>query len=315
MPVYNGSRFIDTTIRCLVNQTFADFELIIFDDASTDESWEILSQWAEREPRIRLFRHEVNKGVFETQKDLAAVARGELIAQQDQDDYSAPERLATQVEILQRHPDAVGTVSNVWLVDEHGEPIGTSDIPTTPEELDRAMRRANVCYHSSLMMRRAVFEEIGGYSVEADHVADYDLLLNLLKRGALVPAPQALVTYGLNPGTVTYRDRATQAALAQNIRHKHFGAPKPEQIVFQPLGPEDARAFYNKEVGLLHLSKGNQRKARHHLREVLRHRPSGKDYIYYAAAWLPAGCVRLLKRLKGNKAPAAGNETYFLHRT
>jgi glycosyltransferase involved in cell wall biosynthesis len=316
LPVYNGSSFLDTTISCLLNQTWTDFEIIACDDASTDDSWDVLQKWAEQDQRIRLICHSGNKGVYETQKDLAREASGQFIAQQDQDDYSAPTRLETQVKLLRENPEASGTVSNVWLVDEEGDPIGITNLPATAELLTEAMKHDNVCIHSTLMMRRDVFNKIEGYRKEADHVADYDLMLRLLQQGPLIPCEQPLATYGLSPGTVTYRDRATQVALAQEIRHHYFGAPKPEVVHHTPLTREQARKNYHYEVGRMYLAKANMPKARFNLQQAFKLNPGLNTGLLYLASHLPCSAISALKRLKSKGSPNNHQDpVYFLDRT
>jgi len=309
MPVYNGARFLDTTLRCLQNQTFGDFEIVVIDDASTDDSYRKLQVWRDKEPRIRLFHHDSNRGVFETQAELASLAKADLLAQQDQDDYSAPNRLEIQVATLRDHPDAVGTVSNVWLVDENGHPIGTTRIPTTPGQLREAMKRSNVCWHSSLMMRKSAFDQAGGYDRDADHVADYDLMLRLLERGDLIPNSEPLATYGLSPGTVTYRDRATQEALAQAIRHKYFDAPAPARIHFQPLDAKAARMLYHKEVGRMCMVKGDSARARDNYARLHELQPTLKNRLRLLSCGVVAAIVKYGRRARGKPNDTAG---YFL---
>lgn len=311
MPVYNGSAFIDQTIECLLNQTFADFEVVTVDDGSQDDSYAILQKWENRDPRIKVYQNSQNMGVFETQKRLATLATGEFLAQQDQDDYSAPERLQVQIQLLEANPEAPGTVSNVWLVDETGHPIGTTAIPDTASEIRAAMRKANVCWHSTLMMRRSAFERVGGYRKEADHVADYDLMLRLLQIGDLIPSTLPLATYGLSPGTVTYKDRATQEALAQNIRHTYFGTPKPSVLKFTPLEAKEARQLYHREVGRMYLAKGDTRRARQNLKNLLRMDPSLSDRFFLGLSYIPPQVLKLAKRLT-RRGSAREEPEYFL---
>lgn len=312
LPVYNGAQFLNTTINCLLVQSYTNFEIIACDDCSTDNSWSLLKEWTKRDSRLRLIRNSHNLGVFKTQQRLANEARGEFFAQQDQDDYSAPDRLATQLQILVKNPDAVATVANVWLVDEEGNPIGITKLPQTPEALAAAMRHDNVCIHSTLMLRRQVFEKIGGYSIEADHVADYDLMLRLLREGPIIPCQSPLATYGLSPGTVTYRDRKTQRALAKEIRHKYFGTPKPDRIHFPPLQPEEARQKYHFEVGKLYLFKGNNKKARYNLHRAFTRKPDLVTGLYYLMSLPPAMAAVKLARFVKHGFPKNSTQDYFL---
>lgn len=116
MPVYNGAGFLADAIRSIQDQTYADWELVVGDDGSTDRSLEICREFAARDRRIRVLGVEKNRGLAANMNLLVAAARGRYIAVQEQDDRSHPERLAKEVAALDGDPDA-GLVSGVaaWI--------------------------------------------------------------------------------------------------------------------------------------------------------------------------------------------------------
>lgn len=106
MPTYNGERFIADTIRSILAQTYAEFELVVVDDGSTDRTAQVVESFDDS--RIRLIRSDVNGGIAVATNRGYAAAKGEFIAQMDHDDLACPSRLATQVAFLDAHPDVDG---------------------------------------------------------------------------------------------------------------------------------------------------------------------------------------------------------------
>ena len=111
MPVYNGEKYLAEAIDSILVQTFTDFELLIVDDGSQDNSAEIIRSYVKRDSRIRFFQQEQNEGSANARNRGIANAKGEFIAAMDCDDVSLPERLQKQVDFLESHPEigALGT--------------------------------------------------------------------------------------------------------------------------------------------------------------------------------------------------------------
>jgi glycosyltransferase involved in cell wall biosynthesis len=119
LPVYNGAPWVAGAIESIQRQTYPDWELLILDDGSTDGSFHVCSQLAERDPRIRLLRHDSNMGLAAAMTHLCGNVKGEYVAVQEQDDISLPHRLEREVNALDEKPD-VGLVSGIaeWLDDD-----------------------------------------------------------------------------------------------------------------------------------------------------------------------------------------------------
>ena len=118
--VYNGEDFLRESIDSILSQTFADFELLILDDASIDSTPQILSECAAQDQRIRLAQNEQNLGLTKSLNKCLALARGEYVARQDADDVSLPERLAKQVEAMDARPELAALGAWVEVIDEQG---------------------------------------------------------------------------------------------------------------------------------------------------------------------------------------------------
>jgi glycosyltransferase involved in cell wall biosynthesis len=186
MPVHNAAPFLDESIRSILNQSLSDFEFVILDDASSDESPELLRRWARRDSRIRLFRSEQQLGLAGSSNVVVGKTCAPIIARMDADDVSHPERLARQMEVLKTCHDvvAVGTLFNG--VDKLGRVI---------RPLDRWRLLHSSQYipfpHGSAMFRRAAFDAVGGYQ-ELVVGEDQDFFLKLTRIGRVVIVPAAL---------------------------------------------------------------------------------------------------------------------------
>ena len=105
MPAYNVEKYIGEAIESILNQTFKDFEFIIINDGSTDNTANIIKQYAKKDKRIKFIDNKDNRGFIARLNDCLNIAKGEYIAKMDSDDISLPTRLEKQVEFLDKHPD------------------------------------------------------------------------------------------------------------------------------------------------------------------------------------------------------------------
>jgi len=120
MPVYNGEKYLSTAVDSLLAQTFEDFELVISDNASTDRTEEMCRDYAARDPRIRYFREESNRGVAWNFCHVVGLSRGEYFKWAAHDDVCEPTFLARCVDVLDRHPDVVWCHPQTAYVDARG---------------------------------------------------------------------------------------------------------------------------------------------------------------------------------------------------
>jgi glycosyltransferase involved in cell wall biosynthesis len=188
MSVHNGERFLQAAIESILQQTLDRIELIVIDDGSSDGSPGILA--GIDDPRFRTRRQEhaglaaaLNAGIRE--------ARADLVARMDCDDESEPRRLERQLEYLRDHP-AVGLLGTAGtLVDEADVEVGEWRPPGDDASIRRTMIRRNQFMHPSVMLRKSVFEAVGGYREDMPRAQDYDLWLRMLAhtRGANLPEP------------------------------------------------------------------------------------------------------------------------------
>lgn len=190
MPVYNTERYIKEAVESILAQTFADFEFIIIDDGSTDQSLEILKQCAAKDARIRLISRE-NRGILRTRNEAIAMANGEFIAVMDSDDISMPERFAIQVDYLQQHPDCLAVGCMAYSIDSSGSSLSQWILSTDHRAIDDAhLRGDQKIIHSAVMIQRNALVAMNGYRVET--CEDLDLFLRIAEIGRLANMPELL---------------------------------------------------------------------------------------------------------------------------
>ena len=194
MPVFNCGNFLDRSIRSIVDQTFSDFEFIIVDDGSTDNSLEIANDWASRDSRIQVYPLK-HVGIAQARNAAIERANGKYLANNDADDFSIKHRLFEQVQFLNDNPDVVVVSSSILFVDPDGSPIERRFVPTAHKEIDSELLagRGLSLTHSAMMFRRSTFIAIDGYSKDLEVCEDIDLCLKFAEFGCLANIPEILL--------------------------------------------------------------------------------------------------------------------------
>ena len=220
MPVFEAERYLAEAVRSILGQTYADFELLVFDDGSRDRSRAILRELAAGDARIRVFE-EAHAGYVPWLNRGLELARGEFFARMDADDVSLPERFARQVRFLDEHPEVVALGTRALYVDSDGDPIAATDKPLDHDEIDRQQIapgcRGSLITHPTAMLRRSAAIAAGGYRTEATLVDDLDLFLRMAERGRLANLPDVLLHYRIHPGSLGVARRAQQIEAVRRV--------------------------------------------------------------------------------------------------
>jgi glycosyltransferase involved in cell wall biosynthesis len=193
MPTWNGEQFLRPAIDSILNQTFTDFELIVINDGSTDSTPRILAEY--KDERLVVLTNEHNLGIAGATNRGLAVARGEYVALQDHDDTSLPQRLQTQVEYLDSHPEIALVGSDAILINDDGAPYNKKPALgiwanrnnlQSQDDLDLKWDLLFGCpfYHISVMIRRTAILDVGGYRRDPSFqfAQDFELLSRIAVR-------------------------------------------------------------------------------------------------------------------------------------
>lgn len=195
MTVYNAAPYLRTALDSIVEQTLSDWELVIVENGSSDDSSRILASYTDE--RIKVSWLDKNIGRTQALRYAFCRARAEYVAVLDADDVSDPERLAKQVAHLDNHPRVVLVGTWARLLNEDGRLLEGRDwTPTTNAgELYERLAWANPFVHSSTMYRRTEAQEVGGYPENLLHSQDGGLWVRLALRGELAMIPECLCQY------------------------------------------------------------------------------------------------------------------------
>jgi glycosyltransferase involved in cell wall biosynthesis len=202
MPVFNGARHLRSAVDSILSQTFTDFELLIVNDGSTDDSRAILSRYADR--RLRVIDHERNLGLSAALNRGLQEAHGELVARQDQDDLAMPERLAQQAAFLASHGEFSLVGARGRVIDDNGEFIGIVDRPLDNLSVRWYSLWNNPFIHTAVMFRRSDALDAGGYEAQFDPFSqDYALWSRMLASHKAANLPDRLIHYRVSDISAT----------------------------------------------------------------------------------------------------------------
>jgi glycosyltransferase involved in cell wall biosynthesis len=198
MAVYNGEAHLDATLRSIAEQDREDWECVVVDDGSSDNSVDILRTWAGGDRRIRIVFQE-NHGLTASLMRGCREARGEFIARQDCGDLSSRDRLARQSEMLERCREVAFVSSWTEYIGPGGESLfvergsgGQGEPSNIVESLDPFRLKAGPTHHSSVMFRRETYVSVGGYRSEFYFGQDWDLWYRLDEAGKFALVPEVL---------------------------------------------------------------------------------------------------------------------------
>jgi glycosyltransferase involved in cell wall biosynthesis len=202
LPVYNGVSYLREAIESILGQTYTDFELIVIDDGSTDDSLLIIGEFADS--RIRVFS-QTNMGLAASLNRAIELAKGRYVARQDQDDISFPQRFEKQMAFLEAHPDygMVGTWAEIWIGDKKTRRAHKHPSDNLTLKFDLLFN--NPFVHSSMMLRKSVFDEIGLYTNDKSRrlPEDYELWSRIARKFKVANIPELLQVYREVPGSIS----------------------------------------------------------------------------------------------------------------
>jgi glycosyltransferase involved in cell wall biosynthesis len=197
MSVYNGEKYLRQAINSILSQTFKNFEFIIVNDGSSDDTYKIASSYSDE--RIIIISNKKNLGLTKSLNIGLNITKGDYVARMDADDVSFPGRFEIQADFLDRNPDFGLVGSWVEYIGLKGKELGIKKNPTDYSVILKKILRYNTFVHSSLMIRRSVLEKVEGYNEQFKFAQDYDLILKIAKLTKVTNLPKVLLSYRINP--------------------------------------------------------------------------------------------------------------------
>ena len=303
IPVYNGAATIDRALKSVFDQTFTDYEIVICDDGSTDNTPAVLATYGEK---IRVVR-QANRGLPAARNAAVRASRGELLALIDHDDEWLPDKLERAVDAMTADPGASLLYSDKVVVNEAGEEFRRSEVrPETAHAptMDEMLTRIWPITPSTVVMRRDAFDCAGGFCEALISAEDIHFWLLMREQGHFIYLPDRLVrfTYGQVFPKVLNRDIGPTAIV--DLIRARYGS-RADGLV-KDFIRHRVRMIAN--AGVIEMSKGNVVGARKCFIRVLQYDPRHvKSYLRIARTFLPA----TVRRALGGKASRGAGERSF----
>lgn len=222
IPTHNREAFIREAIDSVLAQSFADWEIIIIDDASTDKTESIVSEYVTKDSRIKYYKNEENLGIARTRNKGLKIAKGIYIAPLDSDDiWMDKEKLKKQVEFLDTNQDYALLGGGIMHIDKESKLVKKVLFPVYDSVIRNIILQFNPFAQSTLLFRKDVALELGGYSTEYKICDDYDLWLRIGIKHKFTNIPQVLSGYRIHGGNITHTKRLTTAREILEIVRKY----------------------------------------------------------------------------------------------
>ncbi|MFA6197911.1 MAG: glycosyltransferase family 2 protein [Patescibacteria group bacterium] len=305
MSVYNTECYISEAILSILNQSLTDFEFIIVNDGSTDNTQTILNKFQKQDSRITVIWNETNLGLIKSLNKALDTATGKYIARMDADDISLPHRLAIQTEFLRSHSDIflVGTATTI--IDERGQVLGTTRVTTKPDAICAKLEKSNCLSHPSIMFLSEPFIR---YRDKALHCEDYDLYLRLLLAGKkLANLSEPLIKYRFIKQSISFSNSFYAHKFALKMRHFYFQCKSTGWSDYDNFNPKtilelkppkfSERLADERYINLLYELHNRGLLKKYAAKYLSQHGFFNKVAIYYLIACLPQRIIRLMEKL------------------
>jgi len=218
MPVHNADKYVGVAIESILNQTFSNFELLIINDGSTDNSATIIHSY--KDARIRYVENNGNLGLIKTLNYGLTLAQGDFIARMDADDISQPFRLEKQVEFMTKNPH-IG-VCGTWIR-TFGANSYTNKYPTNSDEIKSELLFQTSIGHATTMIRKDIIKKFNiQYDPNYSHAEDYELWTRISESIEFANIPDILYRYRIHNQSVSNAHANTQLYNARRVRAREL---------------------------------------------------------------------------------------------
>ena len=289
LPTHNRAPLVVAAVHSITQQTWRNLEVLVVDDASTDDTAQVLNDVTD--PRVRQVRLEQPHGASGARNAGIELAQGEWIAFQDSDDLWLADKLRQQLECAVAHPGCVGVYTSYWRDDGQRREVRPRPGPGLDGDVLARLARGNFISTQTLMVRADALRRLGGFDPDFVALNDWDLVLRLAQLGPIQWVREPLVEYRLQADSLTVSpDKFTQNY--QRILKKHRALVAP-----------DARraAWHWAVMGNRLCREGHRPAGREFLSRAWRLRPFDLRYAgAWILSWLPASFFRTLTRAYGN---------------
>ena len=204
LPVFNGDKYLRESIESICNQTFLDWELLIVDDGSSDNSSEIAKEISSTDSRINYIKHDTNKGLPDTLNTGLKIAKGKYIARMDQDDISMPKRFEEQYNFLEKNSDIFLVGSGYAPFNNDGHRTNIFHPKSSIEIAWKFITNTYFC-HPSVMFRKEVIDNLGGYPKTS--AEDFALFSKIVQKHKCTNLQKIIIKYREHPENLSHQTK------------------------------------------------------------------------------------------------------------
>ena len=312
VPTFNSAKFIRETIESVLNQTYQDFELLIVDDYSKDETLDIVQSI--KDARIRIFKNEKNLGMVRNFNRCLELAQGEFVTTLDGDDLMASSNLQQKIDLLEKYPEMAFVFSNVDIIDESSHVTGSR--PKKPLPFSSRMVSDAICVaggivfktlliegnficKSSVILRRNLLERFGSFNVQFSWGEDYDMWARMALSHEVGYVQQPLVKYRIHTENYTkdftqekkIQGKEQMALVQRTLLHRYFATGNTLLTV------KELVVVYQ-EMLYVYFVQNRFRLVRKIVYEAMGHGVRKFHILkYYLLSWFPLGVINWLRKI------------------
>lgn len=250
MPVFNSEQFVADAIKSILKQSFKDFEFLILDDASTDKSFEIIKDFENKDPRIKVFQNEKNLGVVESRNKLINLSKGRYIAWIDSDDIALENRFEKQIKFLEEHSEIGMVGAYPVIIDENGRKTGKWWFETDPQKLKIELFFHSPFLSSSVVIRKSALPQ-NFYDSKFPVAEDFDLYSKISEHSEITNIPEILVEYRINSKGLSKSNTEKMEQLSVHVIKEHaerLGIKLEEKMIQDLRKPKTASKIAFEEI-------------------------------------------------------------------
>jgi glycosyltransferase involved in cell wall biosynthesis len=239
IPAYNVGEFLRQCLESILNQSFDDFEIVVVDDASTDDSLNILQEYARQDTRLRVLKNERNMGVSATTNQAIRAARSQYVARMDADDLMCQDRLQKQLDFLEKNPDHVLVGGQVRMINQDGETIRYKKFPIHHDEIISIIFLGMPAQQGAIMVNTARLpHDFVWYREGIKTAEEIELFFKLLKYGKFANLRETVIDYRERANSLSLEDpketfRLTCLARKRGIKEYGFKPSLMDYMLWQ----------------------------------------------------------------------------------
>lgn len=220
MPAYNAEKYIAEAIESILNQTFNDFEFIIVDDASTDQTQKIIERYKKKDKRIIYIKNKLNQGVCKSLNIGIERAKGRYVVRMDADDWSFPNRLKLQYDFMEKNPSIGISGGTMEVCDENMKLINNRSYQLSDSQIRKKIFLYSPFSHPSTIWRKEIMIKAGKYDERFDKAEDYDLYFRVGLISEFANLKNTLIRYRTSQNSASFKNSHRHELLTLYARIK-----------------------------------------------------------------------------------------------